>query len=339
MTRYLISFDAGAMDHIREEEMPAVGKAAHAVVQEAVNAGVWVFGAGLESQRAGVVATDGTVTDGPYPETKEVIGGFSLVDVPSREVALAWAAKIAVACRCAQEVRQLLPDTNGTRCTARLTGEGSTQRAAGFALVQMTARHRFPRLRSASLAATGCAGLGCARTDGRERKRSDSAGRCSETISTSAPWTPDTAQIAQSHGQTKSRRSGYLGQRRKAWPKRACLDTANGTSGDLAHQLRCDATLDASHATTPAPFILVVNGRKVRQPVFVIGAPHSGADLFTRALKRTPGFHFTVGQPSVLSVVIAFARTPSIQEGRGEAAATVLRDAYAQGWQVARTPA
>jgi hypothetical protein len=84
----------------------------------------------------------------------------------------------------------------------------------------------------------------------------------------------------------------------------------------------------------PRPFILVVNGRKVRQPVFVIGAPHSGADLFTRALKRTPGFHFTVGQPSVLSVVIAFARTPSIQEGRDEAAATVLRDAYAQGWQV-----
>jgi hypothetical protein len=84
----------------------------------------------------------------------------------------------------------------------------------------------------------------------------------------------------------------------------------------------------------PRPFILVVNGRKVRQPVFVIGAPHSGADLFTRALKRTPGFHFTVGQPSVLGVVIAFARTPSIQEGRGEAAATVLRDAFAQAWQV-----
>jgi Sulfotransferase family len=85
--------------------------------------------------------------------------------------------------------------------------------------------------------------------------------------------------------------------------------------------------------TRPRPYILVVNGRKVRQPVFVIGAPHSGADLLTRALKRTPGFHFTVGQPSVLSVVFAFARTPSIQEGRGGAAATVLRDAFAQAWQ------
>jgi hypothetical protein len=66
----------------------------------------------------------------------------------------------------------------------------------------------------------------------------------------------------------------------------------------------------------------------------VIGAPHSGADLFVRALKRGPEFHFTVGQPSVLSVVYAFARAPSIQHGRGEAAATVLRDAFAQSWQI-----
>src|SRR5215469_9503551 len=110
MTRYLISFDDGAMDHIKEDDFPAVAKAAHAVLQEAVDAGVWVFGGGLERQRASIVATDGTVTDGPYPETKEVIGGFSLVDVPSREEALAWAAKFAVACRCAQEVRVIMPD-------------------------------------------------------------------------------------------------------------------------------------------------------------------------------------------------------------------------------------
>lgn len=85
----------------------------------------------------------------------------------------------------------------------------------------------------------------------------------------------------------------------------------------------------------PRPYILVVNGRKVRQPVFVIGAPHSGADLLARALKQTAEFHLTIGQPSVLGVVYAFARRPSIQEGRGEAAATVLRDAFAQAWQVA----
>ncbi|MEU7753293.1 YciI family protein [Micromonospora sp. NPDC049101] len=110
MTRYLISFNDGAMDPIPAEEMPDVGKAAHAVIQEAVNAGVWVYGGGLERQQASVVATDGTVTDGPFPETREVIGGFSVVDVATREEALTWAAKLAVACRCPQEVRELMPD-------------------------------------------------------------------------------------------------------------------------------------------------------------------------------------------------------------------------------------
>jgi hypothetical protein len=109
MTQYLISFDDGAMT-FPAEELPNVAKDAQEVVQEARNAGVWVFGGGLESQRASIVATDGTVTDGPYPETKEVIGGFAVVDVPSREEALQWAAKIAVACRCAQEVREIGAD-------------------------------------------------------------------------------------------------------------------------------------------------------------------------------------------------------------------------------------
>jgi hypothetical protein len=110
MTQYLISFDDGAMDHISDQELPDVGKVTHAVVQDAVNAGVWVFGAGLERQKASVVATDGMVTDGPYPEIKEVIGGFVVVDVATREEALEWAAKFAAACRCAQEVRQIMPD-------------------------------------------------------------------------------------------------------------------------------------------------------------------------------------------------------------------------------------
>jgi len=101
MTRYLISFDDGAMT-FPEEELPDV--------QEATAAGVWVFSAGLEHQVPSVVATDGTVTDGPYPESKEHLGGFAVVDVASREEALEWAAKIAAACRCAQEVFELLPD-------------------------------------------------------------------------------------------------------------------------------------------------------------------------------------------------------------------------------------
>ncbi len=109
MARYLISFDDGAMT-FPEEDLPDVAEAAHAVVREAEAAGVWVFGGGLHSyEEVSVVATDGTVTDGP-PESKAYIGGFSVVDVSSREEALEWAAKIAVACRCAQEVREFVPD-------------------------------------------------------------------------------------------------------------------------------------------------------------------------------------------------------------------------------------
>lgn len=109
MTRYLISFDAGAMT-FPEEELPDVAKAADAVVEEARAAGVWVFGGGLKGHEVSVVDTDGLVTDGPYPETKEHLGGFSIIDVPTREEALEWAAKIAVACRCAQDVREFMPD-------------------------------------------------------------------------------------------------------------------------------------------------------------------------------------------------------------------------------------
>jgi hypothetical protein len=58
-------------------------------------------------KKASIVATDGTVTDGSYPQA---IGGLCAVDVPSREEALTWAAKTAVACRCAQDVRELMPD-------------------------------------------------------------------------------------------------------------------------------------------------------------------------------------------------------------------------------------
>ena len=108
MTRYLISFDDGAMT-FPAEDLPAVAEAAHAVVREAEAAGVWVFGGGLHShETVSVVDTDGTVTDGAAD--KAYIGGFSVVDVPSREDALEWAAKIAVACRCAQEVREFVPD-------------------------------------------------------------------------------------------------------------------------------------------------------------------------------------------------------------------------------------
>ncbi|HVB51621.1 MAG TPA: hypothetical protein VND89_07815 [Acidimicrobiales bacterium] len=101
MSKFIISFGPSAMDHIPREDMPAVGDAAHAVVQEILNAGVYVVAGGLEYRRSSIVATDGTVTDGPQPEA---ISGITIVEVSSREEAMKWAAKIAVACRCAQEV-------------------------------------------------------------------------------------------------------------------------------------------------------------------------------------------------------------------------------------------
>lgn len=81
MPRYLISFDEDSMDHIPGEDWPAVGEAAHAVVREAKAAGVWIFGGGVQRQQSSIVATDGTVTDEPVPETKSVIGGFSIIEV------------------------------------------------------------------------------------------------------------------------------------------------------------------------------------------------------------------------------------------------------------------
>ncbi|HEY3558154.1 MAG TPA: YciI family protein [Kribbella sp.] len=114
MSRYLISFENGAMNHIPDGDWEEVGKAAHAVCQEAKDAGVFRFAGGF--QYAGddvehtVVGTDGMVMDGPYPESKELIGGVLIVDVPSRDEALVWAGKIAAACRCAQDVRKFMDD-------------------------------------------------------------------------------------------------------------------------------------------------------------------------------------------------------------------------------------
>ena len=98
------------MAHIPDQDWPAVGEAAHAVVREAKAAGVWIFGGGILRQQASIVAPDGSVSAGPVPETKAVVGGFSIIEVPSREEALAWAARIAASCRCAQEVREIMFD-------------------------------------------------------------------------------------------------------------------------------------------------------------------------------------------------------------------------------------
>ena len=111
MTRYMISFPGDAMEHIPQEDMAAVGRAAHAVIDEAKAAGVYLFSGGLdEDVKPVLVAADRTVTAGTYPQNKELWGGVTIIDAPTREAALGWAAKIAAACRCPQEVREFMFD-------------------------------------------------------------------------------------------------------------------------------------------------------------------------------------------------------------------------------------
>lgn len=106
MTKYLISFPSAAMV-IPEEDLPTVAAAARAVVRKAKAAGVWVFAGGIEESVPPVmISGDGTVTEGTYPQTRTIEGGYMILDLPSREDAIRWAAKIAVACRCAQELRE-----------------------------------------------------------------------------------------------------------------------------------------------------------------------------------------------------------------------------------------
>lgn len=106
MTNYLISFPAGAMN-VPAEEMAAVGDAARAVIREAKAAGVYVFGGGINGDVAPLmVASDRTVTPGTYPQTKGFDGGFCVLRLPSRDAAIVWAARIATACRCSQELRE-----------------------------------------------------------------------------------------------------------------------------------------------------------------------------------------------------------------------------------------
>ena len=105
MTKYLISFPSAAMD-FPEEDLQAASDASRAVVQEAKDAGVWVFGGGIDEGIPPVmVDSDGTVREGTYPQTAQLDGGYSVLELPSYDAAVEWAAKLAAACRCAQEVR------------------------------------------------------------------------------------------------------------------------------------------------------------------------------------------------------------------------------------------
>ena len=105
MAKYLISFPSEAMA-VSEEEFPAVVADSHAVIEEAKKAGVYVFGGGIDEQVAPVrITADGRVLDDLYPGSS-LTGGFTVLELPTRDDAVRWASKIAIACRCPQELRQ-----------------------------------------------------------------------------------------------------------------------------------------------------------------------------------------------------------------------------------------
>ena len=105
MATYLLSFPSAAMA-VPDDEMEAVGRAAQAVVEDAKAAGVYVFAGGIDELVAPVrVSADGTVATGGYPWAPTLDGGFAVLELPAREDAIAWAARLAAACRCEQELR------------------------------------------------------------------------------------------------------------------------------------------------------------------------------------------------------------------------------------------
>jgi len=110
MPEYLIYFNQQWVGDHTEEWFRGRGPLARAAVDEIKAAGAYVYAGGLEEDGPvfSADATSGTVvfTDGPYVETKEFLGGLTIVDVPDQEAARMWAGKIAEACGWPQEVRR-----------------------------------------------------------------------------------------------------------------------------------------------------------------------------------------------------------------------------------------
>ena len=109
--KYLIAFnDEWVPDHT-PDDLRIKAAASHAVLEEMKAAGVFVFAdGGIDASTAvcSVVSENGqpVFTDGPYVETKEHLGGFTVVDVPDDETARYWAGRLAVALDWPQEMHR-----------------------------------------------------------------------------------------------------------------------------------------------------------------------------------------------------------------------------------------
>src|SRR3954454_12450910 len=114
MAEYLIYFNQQWVGDHTEEWFRGRGPLARAVVDEIKAAGEYVFAGGLEEELEKAFSADATsgtltFTDGPFIETKEYLGGLTIVEVPDEEAARMWAGKIAEASGWPQEVRRFKP--------------------------------------------------------------------------------------------------------------------------------------------------------------------------------------------------------------------------------------
>jgi hypothetical protein len=110
MTKYLLSVHGSQADYGRSlEEMQPMFDAVGRFNETARDAGIWVFAGGLEAPDTATVVDgrgeEAIVTDGPYLESKEWIGGFWIFELPDLDAALAWAKKASKACDGPVEVR------------------------------------------------------------------------------------------------------------------------------------------------------------------------------------------------------------------------------------------
>jgi len=111
MTQYLLSVWHSPANPVPDdpEVMQQAFKQVDAFNAELQAQGLWVFAGGLHAPETATVvrAGDGdpVITDGPFAETKEQLGGFWIIDVPDLDAALAWAAKGSAACMGPVEVR------------------------------------------------------------------------------------------------------------------------------------------------------------------------------------------------------------------------------------------
>jgi hypothetical protein len=104
MKKYLIFLPGSATD-VSGEDKAAVGEAEHAVICEAKDAGVYVFGGGINGDAA-LMAADDAVKKRADPQSEGFEGGLCALERPSRYAAVQWPGKIVKACRCSQELRE-----------------------------------------------------------------------------------------------------------------------------------------------------------------------------------------------------------------------------------------